>query len=133
MFPALARAALADILGRYRRVWRRRHRQPMRVLHWSQPGRVWAIDFHGPRPPIDGLYPHLLAVRDLASGQQLAWLPVRDLHCTIVSRSNRERLEREVGEAITWQSPARWQVPCDEHHQVPAGHARRRTPAPQIC
>ena len=79
MFPALARAALADILGRYRRVWRRRHRQPMRVLHWSQPGRVWAMDFHGPRPLIDGLYPHLLAVRDLASGQQLAWLPVRDV------------------------------------------------------
>jgi len=78
MFPLLTRAALADILGRYRRLWRRRHQQPLQVLHWSAPGRVWAIDFHGPRPPIDGLYPDLLAVRDLASGRQLAWLPVPD-------------------------------------------------------
>jgi transposase InsO family protein len=78
MFPLLARAALADILGRYRRLWRRRHQQPLRLLHWSAPGRVWAIDFHGPRPPVDGLYPDLLAVRDLASGRQLAWLPVPD-------------------------------------------------------
>jgi transposase InsO family protein len=79
MFPTLARAALVDILSRYRRVWRRLHRQPMHVLHWSAPGRVWAIDFHGPRPPIDGRYPQVLAVRDLASQHQLAWLPVRDV------------------------------------------------------
>jgi len=84
VFPTLARAALVDILGRYRRVWRRRHRQPMHVLHWSAPGRVWAIDFHGPRPPIDGLYPHVLAVRDLASHRQLAWLPVRDVTAATV-------------------------------------------------
>jgi transposase InsO family protein len=78
IFPTLARAALADLLARYRRLWRRLHRQPIRVLHWSAPGRVWAIDFHGPRPPVDGRSPDLLAVRDLASGQQLAWLPVAD-------------------------------------------------------
>jgi hypothetical protein len=77
LFPALARAALADVLRRYRRVWRRLHRQTLHVLHWSGPGRVWAIDFHGPRPLVDGWYPDLLAVRDLASGQQLAWLSVR--------------------------------------------------------
>jgi len=83
-FPTLARAALADILGRYRRVWRRLNQQPIHVLHWSEVGRVWAIDFHGPRPPLDGLYPDLLAVRDLASGQQLAWLPVADATATTV-------------------------------------------------
>jgi hypothetical protein len=27
-------------------------------------GAVWGLDFHGPRPMIDGLYPNLLAVRD---------------------------------------------------------------------
>lgn len=79
LFPTLARAALADILGRYRRVWRRLHQHPIHVLRWSEVGRIWAIDFHGPRPAIDGLYPHLLAVRDLASHQQLAWLPVGDV------------------------------------------------------
>ena len=78
LFPTLARAALADILDRYRWLWRRLHRLPIHLLHWSEVGRVWAVDFHGPRPPLDGFYPHLLAVRDLASHQQLAWLPVRD-------------------------------------------------------
>jgi transposase InsO family protein len=78
-FPDFARAELEDILRRYRRVWRKRNRQSLHVLHWTQPGAVWAIDFHGPRPLIDGLYPHLLAVRDLASGQQLLWQPVADV------------------------------------------------------
>jgi hypothetical protein len=42
------------------------------------PGRVWAADFTEPSwygtaqslPPIAGLYPYVLAVRDLASGCQ---------------------------------------------------------------
>jgi transposase InsO family protein len=84
MFPMLARAELADILSRYRRVWRRLHEQTIHVLHWSEVGRVWAIDFHGPRPPIDGLYPYLVAARDLASHQQVAWLPVRDVTAATV-------------------------------------------------
>jgi hypothetical protein len=37
---------------------------------------VWAIDFTEARHPIDGVYPNLLAVRDLASHRQLAWQPV---------------------------------------------------------
>jgi hypothetical protein len=78
LFPELARAALADVLRRYRRLWRMLHYQTIHQLHWTAPGRVWALDFHGPRPPIDGRYPDLLAVRDLASGQQLLWLPVAD-------------------------------------------------------
>jgi len=75
-FPNWTRAGLAYLLRRYRRVWRARHQQPLQVLHWTNPGRVWAIDFCGPLPAIDGLYPHLLAVRDMASGRQLLWLPL---------------------------------------------------------
>jgi hypothetical protein len=75
-FPAMGRAELTDLLARYRRVWRERNRVPLRVLRWSGVGRVWAIDFTGPRPAIEGRYPYLLAVRDLASGQQLLWRPV---------------------------------------------------------
>ena len=75
-FPTMRRAELEDLLKRYRRVWRRRHYQPLRVLHWHEPGRVWAIDFTGPLPLVEGRYPYLLAVRDLASGHQLLWLPV---------------------------------------------------------
>jgi hypothetical protein len=48
------------------------------VLHWTRPGAVWAIDFAEPPRPIEGYYSRLLAVRDLASGYQLLWLPVRD-------------------------------------------------------
>lgn len=76
LFPDIARAQLDDILQRYRRLWRRLHQQPIHVLHWTRPGRVWAIDFHGPRLAIDGLFPYALAVRDLASHQQLLWRPL---------------------------------------------------------
>lgn len=75
-FPHLARADLDDLLHRYRRLWRRRHTQAPYVLHWQQPGRVWAIDFAEPPAPLEGRYGYLLTVRDLASGQQLAWWPV---------------------------------------------------------
>lgn len=75
-FPDMLRAEQADLLRRYRRVWRERHRIPLRVLHWSEPGRVWAVDFAEAPAPIDGRFPHLLAVRDLASGMSLLWQPV---------------------------------------------------------
>jgi transposase InsO family protein len=86
LFPDLTRAELSDLLQRYRRILRRRYGHSPRVLHWLVPGRVWAIDFAEPSlrgatsslPPIDGCFPYLLAVRDLASGLQFAWLPVRD-------------------------------------------------------
>src|SRR5262249_30597438 len=83
-FRGVARAELADLLERFRLVWRARHRQSLRVLHWQTPGRVWAADFAEPSrygtalslPPIAGLYPYLLAVRDLASGSLVAWQPL---------------------------------------------------------
>ena len=78
LFPGMARAELDDLLRRYRRIWRLRHRQALHVLHWQVPGAVLAIDFAEAPFPIDGLYPYLLAVRDLASGQQLVWRPLRE-------------------------------------------------------
>jgi len=77
-FPEMLRAELENLLTRYRRVWRRRHERPLRVLHWHQPGRVWAVDYTGPLTPVEGRCPYLLAVRDLASGQQLLWLPTEE-------------------------------------------------------
>jgi putative transposase len=74
--PTLARAELADFLQRYRRVWKRLHQEAWHVLHWPEPGRIWAIDYAEPPLPIDSVYRALLAVRDLASGRQLLWLPV---------------------------------------------------------
>lgn len=77
-FPQMPRSEVADILRRYRRVWNRRQRQQASFLQWTVPGSVWAMDFAEPPEPVDGLYTCLLAVRDLASGYQLAWLPVVD-------------------------------------------------------
>jgi len=85
-FPTLGRNELADLLARRRQAVRNRYHEAVRVLHWQQPGRVWAIDFAEPSllgaswslPAVDGLYPYVLAVRDLASGYQLAWLPLAE-------------------------------------------------------
>jgi transposase InsO family protein len=74
-FQALARAELADIVHRYRRVWRKRQQQPLHVLHWQVPGAVWAMDFSEATQRIEGKDRYLLAVRDLASGQQVLWWP----------------------------------------------------------
>jgi hypothetical protein len=76
--PEMARREIQDFLRRYRRVYKRRHRLLVRVLHWHRTGAVWAVDFAEPPWPVDGQYRRLLAVRDLAGGFQLAWLPVVD-------------------------------------------------------
>jgi putative transposase len=78
-FPEMARAELQDLLRRYRHVWLKRHERSLHVLHWERPGAVWAMDFAQAPTPIDGIYPYLFAVRDLASGQQLLWEPVPDM------------------------------------------------------
>jgi transposase InsO family protein len=76
--PEMARREIQDMLRRYRRLYKRRCRALVRVLHWHRTGAVWATDFAEPPLAVDGCYSRLLAVRDLASGFQLAWLPVAD-------------------------------------------------------
>lgn len=78
LFPSLPRVILADLLYRYRRVWRRRYRQSGFELQWHHAGAVWAMDFSEAHYPVDGVYPYVFAVRDLASHRQLAWQPVAD-------------------------------------------------------
>jgi transposase InsO family protein len=51
------------------------HRDHDTTLYWRTPGAVWAIDYSKADHPIDGIYPNLLVVRDLASGHQIAALP----------------------------------------------------------
>lgn len=75
MVPDAPRSALEDLVERYRDVYRRRAMRHAISLRWTRAGAVWAIDFTAPPLPVDGAYPHLLVVRDLASGQQLAALP----------------------------------------------------------
>ncbi len=83
-FPELARADLVEMQQRFRRLLRCWTRRRQYVLRWPHVGAVWSMDFAEPSlpgvawslPPIDGRYPYLLAVRDLASGYQLCWLAV---------------------------------------------------------
>jgi transposase-like protein len=83
-FNDLARAELDAQLHAYRRVWREANRRTLHMLEWTRPGVVWAMDFaHAPHL-IEGVYPYLLAVRDLASGQQLLWQPVHACTAEVV-------------------------------------------------
>lgn len=70
---------LKDMLRRYRRVWRYQNQRLIHRLRWHHPGSVWAADHVQPDRSIDGKYPYILSVRDLASHYQLAWLPVSDV------------------------------------------------------
>jgi transposase InsO family protein len=86
-FPQMARRELLDLQTRYRRLWRKENSRLTCVLHWHHPGAVWAMDHVEPPLPVEDSWPYLLAVRDLASGYQLLWLPVLDqsAHSTIAA------------------------------------------------
>jgi transposase InsO family protein len=64
------------------RAWRKRAIEGKTIithtLKWGTVGAVWAIDFTEPPLPVDGLFPWILVVRDLASGYRLAARPVRN-------------------------------------------------------
>jgi transposase InsO family protein len=77
-YPDVARAELVELLSDYRGHWRLSHVRQQSELHWLRPGSVWAMDFSHPPHSIDGCYPAIFAVRDLASHQQLFWMPVQD-------------------------------------------------------
>lgn len=78
LFPDVSRAALDHLRRRYRTLSRLRDRALIHVLKWHRAGAVWAADFCHVPHPVDGQYPRILNVRDLASGMQLASLPVLD-------------------------------------------------------
>jgi transposase InsO family protein len=77
-FPGVMRAELEDLLRRFRRSHRHRQRARLATLHWLRVGAVWSLDFAWPPQPIEGRYPRLLSVRDLASGYHLVWRPAPD-------------------------------------------------------
>jgi len=83
-FPDMARAELDELVKCYRTLWRAQHPRVLRRLHWLRPGAVWAMDFAQAPTPIDGMYPYLLAVRDLASGKHLLWRPVLSENAEVV-------------------------------------------------
>jgi transposase InsO family protein len=76
--PELARREAENLRDRFRHLWQLDHRELQQVLHWQRPRTVWAMDHAEPPRTIDGRWPRILSIRDLASGCQLAWLPVLD-------------------------------------------------------
>lgn len=74
--PETPRSLLGYLQAEYRRQFQQDHRLVVETLHWQQPGTVWAIDHSEPPQPVDGCCRQILAIRDLASGMQLAWTAV---------------------------------------------------------
>jgi len=76
MFPSVARGELEDLLRHYRTAWTRDHRLLLHTLRWTRAGTAWAMDYADPPSPVDGIYRHILLVRDIGSRCNLLWLPV---------------------------------------------------------
>jgi len=72
----MPRCELIDLRRAHENWHRANRRRSQERLTWSRPGSVWAIDHTEPPAPIDGSFPYILSVRDLASGMELAWLTV---------------------------------------------------------
>lgn len=89
LMPGAPPAALEREVLAYRRSHRRRRRARLYRLLWDCPGSVWATDLAHPPRPVDGWGRTVLAVRDLASGQTLAWMPL--------ARGTAEEVARAVG------------------------------------
>jgi len=78
-FPNMPRCELAQLQTDYRQHFRDTHRLSQEELTWHLPGTVWAMDHSWPPGlVIDGAPAEAFAVRDLASGMQLAWQAVPD-------------------------------------------------------
>jgi len=75
----MPRCELIDLRRAHENWHRANRRRSQERLTWSRPGSVWAIDHTEPPAPIDGSFPYILSVRDLASGMELAWLHVADV------------------------------------------------------
>jgi transposase InsO family protein len=79
IFPDVARRELEEMVARVRRIWSKKGWALIHVLRWTQAGFVWAMDFTDPPTPVDGIYPRILVVRDLGSGEMLLSLPAENM------------------------------------------------------
>jgi transposase InsO family protein len=74
-FPHVARAEIRERKERMVKAFYRRNAFHTYTLRWQKVGSVWAADFSRPPLPVDGIFPRILAVRDLSSLYQLEVLP----------------------------------------------------------
>jgi len=82
-FPKMSRAELADLKRRWRKLVRKKNLGYLiKMLRFTTPGTVWAMDFAQLKRPVDGIFRFVLVVRDLASGRTLTAMPLlrKDSH-----------------------------------------------------
>jgi transposase InsO family protein len=120
-FPHLRRADLLEVLRRCRGVARKRSQRHQSRLRWCRVGTVWAADFKERREPIEGRHPWILAVKDLASRYQLAWLPVPAATAEAVQITY-ARLFAEHGPPLVLKSDNGGQFRDEQTKQLLAGH-----------
>jgi len=84
LFPDVARREIQELKSRWCYAQRRRSRSLGFHLFWTTPGTVWAMDHSDLPSKIDGCFGTLLSVRDLASGMQLAAVPLADASAPLV-------------------------------------------------
>jgi transposase InsO family protein len=110
------------MLQRYRRLQRQKARRHQSRLEWRQTGTVWAADFKERREPIEGRYGWILAVKDLASRYQLAWLPVAEATAEVV-QATYARLFTEHGPPLVLKTDNGGPFKADTTKQLLADHA----------
>jgi len=130
LFPDLGRRALEDLLHRYRRLYRRNCRSLVYALRWTVPGTVWAIDWFQPALPVDGIYPFVLLVRDLASGETLEALPCHTKSGHTAAGAI-EALCRQFGAPLVVKTDN--ELDCEPINRVLAAHKIVQLLSPPAC
>jgi transposase InsO family protein len=131
-FRGVCRAELQNLLVRYQRLERRKAQRYQSRLKWREAGTVWAADFKERREPLEGHYAWILAVKDLASRYQLAWLPVEEATAEIV-QATYARLFAEHGPPLVLKTDNGGPFKADstkrlliDHSVTPLFNPRRR-------
>lgn len=103
LFPKASRRGLAAILGGFRDDWTKKNEKVVTALRWKGTGRIWAWDFTETPTPVEGRYPYLLVIRDLASGYVLLALPCREAK-EAIAKDAIEALLREADAPLVLKS-----------------------------
>lgn len=82
LFPFEAPAALEEYRHFLSKLAKRQEKLSLQTLNWMRSGAVWAMDIFYPPKPIDGQFPYVLVVRDLATGCNLLAQPLPNREMT---------------------------------------------------
>ena len=101
----------------------------LRTCTWTTPGTVWAADVWKPDAPVDGEFPYILDVRDLASGHIIASEPLHRADAESVGAVF-ERLYRHLGAPLVCKTDNGSEFTGDGAWQVHHRHGVEQLRAP---